>query len=200
MTPFTEDELAFLRRHHFSEDDVHDGRSQGKRGRESSAKTAGKILVLTNTRCRAMGHRIRTRAGHCAQCNTANIAFTARETSPGNVYIAGSLSGRLIKIGTTGDITRRIRQQRTEQYGGFGDWSVLTSIYVNDAGKMEREVSSRIRGGRVFNGYIKDGHEQVAIEIIRCSFSAAFKALSDAVGGILESQYWLDQNREYEFD
>jgi hypothetical protein len=200
MTPFTSEELAFLRRHNFTEGDVHDGRRQGKRLREYYAREAGKVLILTSVRCRAMGHRIRTRAGHCAQCNPASIAFTARENSPGNVYIAGSLSGRLIKIGTTGDIAQRMRQLRAQQYGGFGDWSVLISIRVNDAGQVERGVSSQIRGKRVFNGYIKDGREQVAIELIQCSFSAAFKALSNAVGGIPRSQYWLDQNCEYEFD
>lgn len=65
MSLFTGDELRFLSRYNFSEDEVHDGRSQTKIGREMAAKAAGKILVLTNTRCRAMGHRLRTRAGHC---------------------------------------------------------------------------------------------------------------------------------------
>jgi hypothetical protein len=147
-----------------------------------------------------MGHRIRTRAGHCAQCNPTNIAFTARESSLGNVYIAGSLLGRVIKIGTAGDIAQRENQLRAERYGGFSDWSVLIHVEVNEAGRIERESYSRIRGKKVFNGYIKDGREQVAVEILQCGFSAALKALADTIGGINKPRYWLDRNRQYEFD
>jgi T5orf172 domain len=157
MSPFTPQELAFLARHNFSEGEVYDGRGQGKRWREYQAKEAGKILMLTSVRCRSMGHRIRTRAGHCAQCNPANIGFTERETANGYVYIAGSVRGRFIKIGSTRDIEQRERQLRTERYGGASDWLVLVHDRVDNMQKVEREISDRIPGKRVFNGYIKDG-------------------------------------------
>jgi len=143
MSPFTTAELAFLTRHNFSPDEVHDGRHQGKRTRELRAREAGKVLILTSTPCWAMGHRIRTRAGHCAQCKPANIGFTARETLSGYAYVAGSLNGRLIKIGVAGDIAQRERQLRAESYGGFADWVVLLSVWVDDSGKVERQVSSK---------------------------------------------------------
>jgi len=200
MSIFTESELRFLSKYNFSEDDVYDGRYETKTGREMSAKAAGKILVLTRVPCREMRHRIRTRAGHCAQCKPTNIAFTSREVTRGNVYIAGSLSGRVIKIGVTNDISRRLRQLRAQGYGGFSDWSVLISVEVDDAGAVERSVSSKTNGKRIYGGYIKDGFEQMAIEVIQCSFSDAFKALSDSIGGVSRSRYWLDRNREYEFD
>jgi len=200
MSAFTEEELQFLRKHRFSEDEVHDGRFQTKTGREMAAKAAGKILVLSNTKCRAMGHRLRTRAGHCIQCNPTNIAFTARESSRGNVYIAGSLSGRVIKIGAAKDIAQRERQLRAERYGGFADWSILLHLEVDNVGKIERDISSRISGNRVFNDYVKDGREQLAIEIIRCSFSDAFRAFSECVGGIERARFWMNRNRQYEFD
>jgi T5orf172 domain len=84
------------------------------------------------------------------------------------MFILQALSGRVIKIGTAGDIAQRENQLRAERYGGFSDWSVLIHVEVNDAGRIEREVSSRIRGKKVFNGYVKDGREQVAIEILQC--------------------------------
>lgn len=146
MSDFTDDEQAFLARHGFTEYDVHDGRGQSKEWRASCARQAGKILVLTSVCCRAEGHRIRTRAGHCAQCKPASIGFTARETLSGHVYIAGTLRGRLVKIGVAGDIAQRERQLRAERYGGFGDWLILVHVWVNDCGKIEREISDRIRG------------------------------------------------------
>jgi T5orf172 domain len=65
--------------------EVYDGRGEGKRWREYQAREAGKVLILTSVRCKAMGHRIRTRAGNCAQCNPASIGFTERETANGYV-------------------------------------------------------------------------------------------------------------------
>jgi T5orf172 domain len=200
MSLLTASELQFLAQYRFSEDEVYDGRYQSKYTREAGAKAAGQVLVLTSVRCRELGHRIRTRAGHCAQCKPMNIAFTSRERASASVYIAGSLSGRVIKIGVTNDIQRRVRQLCAQGYGGFSDWSVLISVDVNDAGAVEREVSSRIRGKRINNTYFKDGVEQMAIEVIQCSFSAAFEALADSVGGINRPNYWLDRNREYEFE
>jgi hypothetical protein len=198
MSPFTTEELAFLARHNFLPEEVHDGRRQGKRSRELQAKEAGKVLILTSTLCRAMGHRIRTRGGHCAQCKPANIAFTGRETLSGYVYIAGSLGGQLIKIGVAGDIAQRERQLKAERYGGFGDWQVLVNVWVNDCGRIEREISDRIRGERVRASYWKDGYEQTASEMIRCSFSVALKPYADVVGLLFEQSY-LTQWPDYEF-
>jgi T5orf172 domain len=200
MTPFTTEELLFLSRHNYSEGDVYDGRFKTKINREASAKEARKVLILTNKRCRAQGHRLRTRAGHCAQCNPANIAFTAREDATGYVYIAGSLSGRVIKIGTAKDISQRVRQIRAERYGGFADWEVLISVEVEDAGKVEREAASRILGKKMYSSYFKDGREQMAIEMVCCPFSSAFKALAETIGGIGRASFWLSRYPQYEFD
>ena len=179
---------------------MYDGRGDGKRWREYKAREAGKVLILTSTPCRAMNHRIRTRAGHCAQCKPANIGFTARETLSGYVYIAGSLRGRLIKIGVAGDVAQRERQLRAESYGGFADWVVLLNVWVNDSGKVERQVSSNIKGERFYNSYWKDGLEQVATEMIRCSFSTAFKEFTAAVGQLVNEQRILSQCSDYEFE
>jgi hypothetical protein len=200
MTPFTASELAFLARHNFSPDEVHDGRGQNKWWRELQAKESGKILILTSVRCQAMGHRIRTRAGHCAQCKPASIGFTKRETLLGYVYIAGSLRERFIKIGVTEDIRQRERQLNTDRYGGASDWMVLHYDRLENMQRVEREIASRISGKRIFNGYIKDGHERIAEEIIQCSFSAALDAYADVTGGVGNKAELLKQWREYEFD
>lgn len=126
--PFTEDELRFLHWHGLDEDDVYDGRHQSKEDRHEGAKNAGKFLVLSSVRCRAAGHRIRTRAGHCFQCDPLKLVYQIRHSTSGYVYIAGTLAGRLIKIGTAKDIPQRERQLRAEGYAGFSDWVVLFSV------------------------------------------------------------------------
>lgn len=116
-------EISFLSRHGYNAADVYDGRYQSKDRRAAAAKEAGKHLVLAGVigrrDCRTQGHRLRTRSGHCIQCNPINIAFQRREDEPGYVYIAGSLSGRVVKIGTTGNLNQRENQMRAEGYGGI---------------------------------------------------------------------------------
>lgn len=177
------DEISFLSRHGYGEEDVYDGRHQSKDRRAASAKEAGKHLVLAGVigrgDCRTLGHRLRTRAGHCIQCRPINIAFQRREDEPGYVYIAGSLSGHVIKIGTTGNLNQRENQMRAEGYGGSKDWIVLFSLYVDKGGEFERAASSRVRGKRVYRTYFKDGIEQGAVELHQCSFSEALRAMTE---------------------
>jgi hypothetical protein len=183
--PLSPDEISFLMQHGCSEEDVYDGRGQSKDSRAIDAKEAGKHLVLCGVIgrgiCRRKGHRLRTRAGHCIQCNPLNIVYQKREDTPGYVYIAGSLSGRVIKIGTTGDLNQRENRMRAEGYGGSKDWIVLASVYVSHGGAFERAASSRVNGKRVYRMYTKDGIEQGAVELHLCSFSEALRAITEVL-------------------
>ena|SRR5215831_9276238 len=199
MTMFTDDELRFLYRYGFSTEDVYDGRGQSQAARRQAAKAAGKVLVL-GTPCRAKGHRLRTRSHHCVQCDPKKIAFQKRYSSPGYVYIAGSLSGRVIKIGTATDITQRENQLRAERHAGFSDWEVLFSIKVSEAGRVEHDVSTRLRGRKVYRTYFKDGISQTATEVLQCSFSAAQQAISETVGEFANYETWWRWHAwQYEF-
>ena len=176
------DELRFLVRNGCSEEDVYDGRGQSKEGRAMHAKEAGKHLVLCGVigrgDCRRKGHRLRTRAGHCIQCNRLNVVYQKREDKPGYVYIAGSLSGRVLKIGTTGDLNQRENRMRAEGYGGSKDWIILASVYVSKGGEFERAASDRVNGERGYRTYFKDGIEQGAVELHLCAFSEALRAMT----------------------
>jgi hypothetical protein len=201
--PFTDDEIRFLARHGFGPEDVYDGRHESKTSREAAAKSAGKDLVLVrrSAACRAAGHRIKTRAGHCFQCDPLKIVYLRRHSSPGYVYVAGSLSRRVIKIGTASDIPQRARQLRAERYAGFADWVVLFSIEASEAGKVEHDASARVEGRRVFSPYFKDGVEQTAIEVLECSFSAAAKAVKESLGPTDTAEPWKSNwTFPYEFD
>jgi hypothetical protein len=195
---FWDDELRWLARHGFSTDDVYDGRGQSQRARRRGAKDVGKTLVLGSV-CQH-GHRLKTRSHHCVQCNPINLAFQQRYRSPGYVYVAGSLSGRVIKIGTARDISQRENQLRSERHAGLGDWEVLFFIRVTEAGRVEHEASERLASRRVYRQYIKDGICQMATEVIQCSFSAGLKAVTEVVGQIdgCETWQWTHASR-YEF-
>jgi hypothetical protein len=173
--PFTDDELRFLRWHGLDQGDVYDGRYQSKERRHDAAKREGKFLVLSSVPCRAAGHRIRTRAGHCFQCDPLKLVYQIRHSKSGYVYIAGSLSGRVIKIGTAKYVGQREGQLRAERYAGYSDWTVLYAIHVSEAGRVEHDASARLPCRRIFNSYFKDGVEQTAIEVLKCSFGTTKK-------------------------
>ena len=176
-----------------------------KRGVQRVPKSEGKHLVLAGVIVEGiveeLGHRLRTRAGHCIQCNPINIAFQRREDTPGYVYIAGSLSGRVIKIGTTGDLNQRENQMRAEGYGGSRDWIILFSAFVSKGGEFERKVSSRVKGNRVYRTYFKDGIEQGAVELHQCSYSEALRAMNECLSAGERLTVWRAGNAiRYEFD
>lgn len=196
---FTDSELWFLSRYGFSTDDVYDGRGESQATRRRRAKAAGKFLILGSP-CQAQGHRLRTRSHHCVQCDPKKIAFQRRYNSPGYVYIAGSLSGGVIKIGTAIDITQRENQLRAEQHAGFSDWEVLFFIKVTEAGRVEHDASVRVKGRKVYKNYFKDGISQTATEVLECSFSAARTAVVETVGEIANYETWQwTRAGEYEF-
>jgi hypothetical protein len=199
--PFTDDELRFLRFHGLAQEDVYDGRYQSKEERHDAAKAEGKFLVLSSVRCRTAGHRIRTRAGHCFQCDPLKLVYQIRHSKSGYVYVAGSLSGRVIKIGTAKYLGQRAGQLRAERYAGFADWAVLYALYVSEAGRVEHDASSRVPVKRVYRSYLKDGIEQTAIEVLKCSFSDAVKAVQASLGPSDNGGPWKARwTYGYEFD
>jgi T5orf172 domain len=193
------DELEFLKRHAVSPDKVHDGQNQSQALRRTEAERLGKILVL-GPPCQAASHRLRTRAGHCVQCDPKKLAYQNRHTAPGYVYIAGSKLGQVIKIGTASNIDQRHRQLCAERYGGVGDWVVLFHIKVKEGGKVEQATLSRLQRFIVQREYVKDGARQQASEIHRCTFTLALKAVADAIGDGEKTDVWRSPHwRDYDF-
>src|SRR5260370_26336544 len=108
--------------------------------------------------------------------------FRDRYYEPGYVYIAGSLSNRVIKIGTTKKIRPQQKYLRNRKYGGIGDWGLLYYVWVDEGGKVEHEALRRVRRHQTLRMYTKDGSRQKGREIVQCSFSTSLDALSDCIG------------------
>lgn len=107
----TKDEIEFLKTQGLTAADVYDGRSQSSATWKVGVRAAGKTVVL-GTPCSSKGHRLRTRSGDCAQCDTAKLSYQKRHNSEGYIYIAGSKSAKLLKVGTCVDIDQRHRNLR----------------------------------------------------------------------------------------
>ena len=180
----TRDELLFLESQGYSIEDVldkrlPDGRLMSKNECKLAAASQGKLLVLGSP-CKRAQHRLRTRAGHCAQCDTSKLAYQNRDTEPGRVYIAGSKRKNIIKIGFTKSIDSRI--DSLEGYAGAYDWLMLASKQVSAGGAKEREIGSLLVEYRTEEWYMKSDQSQRAIEIYTCPLSVALKAFRYVVG------------------
>lgn len=111
----TKDEVNFFKNQGLSPDDVYDGRSESSAAWKAGVRSAGKTVVL-GTPCSSKNHRLRTRSGHCAQCDTAKLSYQKRHNTEGYVYIAGSKSAKLLKVGTCVDVDRRRKNLRHQGY------------------------------------------------------------------------------------
>ncbi|MGD1036763.1 MAG: GIY-YIG nuclease family protein [Roseiarcus sp.] len=185
----TASELDFLKSQNLSADDVCDGRNQSATRWKAGVRAAGLTLVL-GTACSRGGHRLRTRSGHCAQCDTRNLAYQGRHHSSGYVYIAGSLSAKLLKIGTAIDIEQRKSNLRHQAYGGIHNWDMLFYAKVENGGKVEGEALRLLQRFKITRTYEKDGSLQEASELLQTSFPNAIKALAETIGDSKRENLW----------
>lgn len=182
LVELTTAELAFLEKYGLSASNVYDGRGQSKAKREAAAKQGGFDLILA-AGCTNGGHRLKTRPGHCAQCDTSKLARQTRYNTPGSVYIAGSLQTKLLKIGSTDDVEQRARTLQYERgYGAAPDWKLLFHARVARKGEVEAAALRSLNAYKVARHYVKNGAHQEAAELLEVPFSKALVAVVDVIG------------------
>jgi len=186
----TDSELYFLSSVGLSPEDAFDARGLPQWLWRKRAGDEGKTLALGNP-CTNGGHRLKTRGGHCVQCDPKKLAYQRRFSAEQYVYIAGSQSGKLIKIGTCEHCGQRERQLRTEGYGGVSDWEFLYCVKVRNAGEIEHATRTRLsKYIATARPYWKDNVEQCAIELLTCSFSLARRALEEISANAKVKEPW----------
>ncbi len=104
--------------------------------------------------------------------------FRDRYYDPGYVYIAGSLSHRVLKIGTTVNIRQQERRLRRTAYGSIDDWRLLYYVWVSEGGRIEHDARRVLKRHRQLRMYDKEGHRQKGREIVKCRFGIALEALT----------------------
>jgi hypothetical protein len=144
---------------------VFDATGLSKSRYEPIMKELEKSFAYGVTPCRAAGHTLRSRAGHCIQCNTACIAFQKRHQKDGYIYIAGSVSSRMIKIGVTGDIQNRRASLNQKLYGGANDWEILLSAHIGNAGRIESDAHKALSVFSTEGTYISEGRVTECYEL-----------------------------------
>ena len=133
------------------------------------------------TPCGAGRHTLRTRAGHCAQCNTHAIAFLLRHDDPGEVYVAHSRSALLVKIGTSKFAHARMSNLNSYGYGGASDWRVHFSAACSRAGRVEFSAHRKLYSHRVARTYVKTGRTVACGELFQCTLDTATQSVQAAI-------------------
>lgn len=197
----TKEEHDTLKRHGYSTSDVFDGRSHRTIDWQTIVKNNGKRVIVRSSRCKKGGHRLVDPDNHCLVCASASQGFRKRLYEDGDVYLLGSLSKKLIKVGFSVDFDTRHESIMRQSYGGTNDWVLLLKIKFKNGGSVEKEVKSALDGWRIQNrDYVKDGRLQKASEIFDCSFSRAADQVLKYTNQRLSMPWFSEIARQYEFE
>lgn len=139
------------------------------------------IVAVNVTPCKKYGHRIRSRHGHCVQCNTSVLEFQDRKYRNGFVYVCYSAMNNFAKIGMTDAPERRLNVLRQQKYASIPDWKIIFSEKCANAGLIEYKAQKLIEQFRIERTYTKDGRTQSCYEIFRCSAKDAIEAVKTAI-------------------
>lgn len=154
---------------------------------QQQMRELNKLLAFGVTPCAAQGHELRTRSGHCVQCNTANLGYLLRHVQDvrAEVYVAWSEASKLAKIGYSKNADERVSTLNKWRYGGQKDWKMVLIYEVDKAIAIEKMTQDRLskskkQGITYMNGTI----ERQCTEIFECPLPKAIKALEDVIATV----------------
>ena len=192
----TRDEVAFLSAYGLAPGDVFDARPYSTARAKEMAKAAGKSVIL-GSECRAAGHRLRTRANHCVQCDPKKLAFQNRHNAEAYVYVLGSKEARLFKVGSTGDLRQRLDRVNYQAYGGASDWKPIWHMRIAESGRVEFDIHAKLARYVADGIYTKDGFEQRTRELFRAPLMRVLTAVNAVIGPSVNQGDLSEDHEDY---
>ena len=199
----TPEQLNFLETQKVSLDRIFDAEGLSRSDYQPLMKEMDKIIAIGVTPCAKFSHTMRTRNGHCVQCNTASIAYLERHYDKGYIYIAGSKKEKVVKIGFTSNINNREESLNNGNYGEINDWKILFQVTCKNAGKIEFNTHKKLSKYLTDKSYLKNNKRNQCYEIFSCSYSLAKNTLDENIGdrkNIKKLKENIKIIKEYEFD
>lgn len=184
MARLSTEQLAFLAQHKIPADRVYDASGKPNAIYKAEMKSLEALVAYGVTPCGKGGHTLRSRAGHCVQCTPANLSYLRRFDEIGEVYVAESTQGHLVKVGTSVDADFRVGQLNVYQYGGRSDWKLRFKARVGKAGRVEGDAHRRLSTYPAAGSYFKNGDFIDSQEIFSCSVDQAVAAIQTAIQSI----------------
>lgn len=183
----TPEETDFCEKHGIL-NDLYDARKLKGKLRHDLAKRFGKRYIIGSP-CQVAGHRLRTRSGHCIQCDPSKISYQKRFSNPGILYIAKNPHNTWLKIGMIennqgdGDWSLHNRKGSLNGEGGYGGvkgWSIAWKKGYNNIGRIEDAVHQKLKKYEVTDAFYQhSGEYQVAQELFNCDLTTIHKAIAE---------------------
>lgn len=203
----SEEQLFFLKEHNIPLSKIFDAANQKREAYRKSMKALEKLIAINATPCSKYGHTIRTRNGHCCQCNTASIAYLKRHYANGYVYIVGSQEKKVLKVGSTNNIKNRVNSLNFENYASINDWELILYYKCNNIGMIETEAHNKLNKFQIEKIYTKNGRTQIAYEIFDCSYDTCKNSLISSIKNqkdiiekyedeLLSKKYYFNKNKK----
>ena len=181
MAELSDEQRAFIAVHGIPLGLLFDASGMTRSHYQRVMKEEGKEFAFGVGLCNRMHKAIRSRAGHCMQCNPARLAFVFGEDAPANIYIAGSMLARLLKIGRSGDLESRLRNLNVESWADHYDWRLLAFAHCESAGRVERAVHGRLASWVSSCDYVQGRKRHHSYEVFSCNFADARAAVLKAL-------------------
>lgn len=186
MSDLTREQLAFLAAHGIPLSAMFDASGMRKPDYQQTMRESEKSFAHGVTACSRGGHRLRTRAGHCIQCDHSKIAYMLRHEAPATVYIAASIRGQLMKVGSSGLVPERRMMLNAYRYGDQSDWQMLATACTPAAGRVECDVHAKLARYSVPGGYWQGGKRRSCYELFKCNLADALEALRTSLPDSIE--------------
>ena len=178
MTRPTAEQIDFFLHYRIPLSQVFDASGYSRGEYETIMGALEMVVAIGVTPCAKAGHTVRTRAGHCAQCGTHNLAFLRRYDDPGFVYVATSDALRLTKVGTSQNVYARLESLNGyDGYGRTSDWSLKFALHCIQAGRIEFHAQQKLLAHSEWRNYDKQGEVVRGQELFKCSAKVAVAAV-----------------------
>ena len=183
MAKLTKKQITFLNRLNVPLHKVIDASLLSKTERQELMDDGDYWVSYGYPPCRNEEHKLKlkTKPGHCLECNPARMEFLRRHVSPGFVYVAFSNDMKISKIGITKSITLRESSLNSTAYGGTRDWRILFSVYAPRAGDIESLCHKKLKDVSFLSETQKGGHSQSTYELFNCPAEQAIEVLRSSV-------------------
>ena len=180
-TGLSKEQKAFLAEHGIPLSKIFNATGMSSSRYKLIMKDGDFLVAYGVTPCSRGGHTLRTRSGHCVQCNTKHIAYIRRHSEPGYVYLLHSKSTNLVKVGASVDPNIREKNLNGYAYGGASDWMIIEKFYTKDYAKHENLAHQSLETYRTSGKYFDRGGWIECNELFTCSVEVAKKAIVSAL-------------------
>ena len=168
LTKLTKAQIKFIEGQNIPISSMFDASGMTRAEYKAAMEDEEKHFAFGVTACKREGHTLRSRAGNCIQCDHANIEMQLRHYRAAFLYIAGSQTLKLLKIGSSGNPEKRIGSFNADRPRGSSDWRVLASLYVKNAGPIETLVHQDLKHRNEPVQYYKKNNNGVPVTSFEC--------------------------------